>query len=81
MQGFVKILTKQLTREQLDSILQAVTDASDDGYCILCGKEDVPVDEDGNEIDGDDVSEAYEWREVHADDCPVTLIEQSFKPQ
>jgi hypothetical protein len=81
-EALLPVLIKHLKREQLYEILEAITEElGEDGQCPLCGYEDVPVDEDGNEIDGDTVSDAYEWRERHSKDCPVTLIEQSFKPQ
>ena len=79
IEALTGVLIKHLKREQLDDILQAISDELGEyGQCPLCGCEDMPVDEDGNAIEDDDVSMADEWREVHDDDCPVTLIEKSF---
>lgn len=78
-EDLLPVMVKHLTKEQLWPVLEAISvDTHNNGQCPLCGCEDVPVDKDGIEIEGDDVSEADEWREVHEDDCPVTLIEKSF---
>jgi hypothetical protein len=75
---FLGVITKHMSRDHLHEILEAITtELGEYGSCPLCGCEDIPVDRDGNEIESDDVSEAYEWREVHEDDCPVTIIEKS----
>jgi hypothetical protein len=76
---FVKDLTEILSEDQLHGILEAVSQKlHDEGYCPFCGCEDYPIDVAGKEIEGDDVSGAVEWCEVHSEDCPVTLIEASF---
>ena len=76
---FVDVVKRFMTKEKLNEMLQYISDCSDNGNCILCDREDVPVDEAGNEIEGDDVSKAFEWQERHTDDCPVTLLIQTFR--
>ena len=67
-----QILIETLTEEQIDRILQAISDKMDDndGCCPLCDGAEYPVEEG---------SEPAEWREEHADKCIVTLIEQHRK--
>lgn len=77
LSAFADILVKRLSDEQLGAILQTVTDEATDGACPICGEEDVPVDAEGNEIEGSNVEHADEWRECHNADCIVTLIEAS----
>ncbi len=75
MQKLANILVKRLPNEQINEILQEISNRYDYGHCPICDAEDYPVDADGNEIEGDDVSHAEEWREQHYEDCIVTLIE------
>lgn len=71
------ILSGKKSIEQIDAILDQIsTELSDYGECPRCGESDYPVDRDGNEIEGDDVSMASEFRERHDSDCDVTLIEK-----
>ena len=74
MQCFTDILRKHITPEQITAIRQEVTDADDGGHCPICFAEDVPVDESGNEIYGDDMSQVDEWRERHEENCPISLL-------
>lgn len=79
METLISIIVERLPREQVHDILQGITNKITDGYCPLCFMEDYPVDKQGNEIKGDDVSMADEWRERHDDECPVTLIENKLR--
>jgi hypothetical protein len=73
---FAEILVEKLSDEQVTSLLQAVSDRFEFGSCPLCGEEEVPVDADGNEIEGQNVEHAEEWQERHDADCLVTFIEE-----
>lgn len=77
LQAFADILVENLPDSQIGDILQFVSHGIVNGHCPICGEEEVPVDEHGNEIEGDDVSHADEWREQHSEDCIVTLIEST----
>jgi hypothetical protein len=44
------------------------------GCCEYCGHEDYPVDENGAEIEGEDVSSAAQWWIDHADWCPSVIM-------
>jgi len=83
--ALVPILIKKLSHEQLHAILEAVTASYDYGECPLCGCEDVPVDENGKEIEEPDEDEEpeepFEWQERHDEECPVSIIEKSFSPK
>jgi hypothetical protein len=81
LKEFARCLCSRLTPEQLQEVLQAVTDSIIDGYCPICEAEDYPVDKDGNKIEEDDVSAAFEWREEHYDTCLVTLIEKHLSKE
>lgn len=72
-----KALKKVLTPEQITLLLQEITNEITDGFCPLCEREEIPINKAGNEIEGEDVSYAAEWREQHYDTCLVTLLEQS----
>lgn len=72
---FVQLLVKHVTKEQINALLEEITAADDDGHCPICGEEDIPVDEQGNTIEGDDMEETFEWQEKHTEDCPVTYLE------
>jgi hypothetical protein len=72
---FVQLLVKHVTREQIDALLEEITAAEDGGHCPICCEDDIPVDKDGNEIEGDDMEDTFEWREKHTDKCPVTYLE------
>jgi hypothetical protein len=76
LKTFMAMLVEHVPEEHIDTLLQKIGDKlHDEGQCLFCGEEDVPVDKRGNEIEGDDVSMASEWREVHDADCPVALLE------
>jgi hypothetical protein len=71
------ILSGKKSAEEIDAILEQISNKlQDNGECPRCGEPDYPVDKDGNEIEGDDVSMASEFRERHDSDCDVTLIEK-----
>jgi hypothetical protein len=72
---FAEILVEKFPDEQIGHLLQAVSDRFEYGSCRLCGEEEVPVDADGNEIEGQNVEHAVEWQERHEADCLVTFIE------
>lgn len=75
LSAFADILVKVLPDEQIGTILQAVTAEITDGACPVCGEAEIPVDADGNEIEGSNVEHVDEWREMHDADCIAALIE------
>jgi hypothetical protein len=76
----VDLMKSVMTKEQLEQFVEGNSEASNiNGTCLLCGKEDMPVDNDGKEIEGDDVSEAAEFEERHTVQCPITRIEAFLK--
>src|SRR5712692_6935589 len=72
---FADILVEVLPEEQLDAVLQEVSNRFKYGCCPLCGEDDVPVDAQGKELERDNIAHTEEWMEVHDEDCAVTLIE------
>ena len=76
IEAFVDVVKKQMTQEQRHEMLEAVTrEYGEYGQCPFCGCEDIPVDADGNKIEGDDISGASSFREQHDEECFVTLME------
>ena len=75
------ILKEKLTRNELLTVLEACSDEyAQHGICPFCGCEDIPLDRDGNEIEGPDVSQASEFREQHDEDCFIYLLESPPLP-
>ena len=73
---FVQVIAKHVTKEQVEAILQEFSDADDNGHCAVCGRDDVPVDEQGKEIEGDDMENVWEYQERHVEGCPILFFEQ-----
>ncbi len=80
-QAFLDILVSNTTTKQQERLLQAYTNAvHNDGQCPVCGTHDMPVDVNGDEIRGNDVSHAAEWIERHEEDCLITQFINSVIP-
>ena len=59
-------------RKRVEIALDKESDGN--GYCRYCGAEDYPVDETGNKILGEDLTDAVEYHFDHADTCPSVLM-------
>lgn len=69
----VDLMKSVMTKEQLRQFVEKNSEANLNGCCLLCGEEDIPVDEQGHRTE--DGEEPYEFQESHTEGCPITRIE------
>lgn len=63
----------------LEGAIQKIHDGEDEGSgtCRYCGADDYAVDEQGNRIYGDNVSDAVEYHFPHAEWCPSLILDNA----
>ena len=78
IEALAEILVETLPKEQVTLILNAISNRSHFGCCIICGEHDIPIDKSGNEVKEPDTSETMVafWQERHSEECLVTHIEK-----